>query len=117
MVRLGLSSLAARKLLEQSVVLAEEFPATLDALEAAVISWPHAVMLADVVGVLTDPQKRAEVEAWLLARAKGRTVPQLRASARRAVLRANAQAAARRLAAAIRGGRCGCTPGRTARAV
>jgi hypothetical protein len=42
------------------------------------------------------------VEARLLARAAGSTVPQLRAAARRAVLRADAAAATRRPAAAIR---------------
>jgi hypothetical protein len=102
MVALGLSSDAAVKLLEQSVTVVQQLPETLAALEAATISWPHAVMLADVLPSLTDPAKRAEVEAWVLGRAAGKTVPQLRAAARRAVLRADASAAARRLATAIR---------------
>jgi hypothetical protein len=102
MVALGLSSLAAAKPLEQSITVVEQLPATLTALEAGTISWSHAVMLADVLSPLRDPGTRAEVEAGLLQRAAGRTVPQLRAAARRAVLRADATAAARRLAAAIR---------------
>jgi hypothetical protein len=42
------------------------------------------------------------VEARLLARAEGKTVTQLKVAARRAVLRADASAATRRLVAAIR---------------
>ena len=101
MVALGLSSAAAAGLLADSVTLAERLPATLDALEAGVIGWAHARMLAEVVGPVKD-EARAGVEARLLARAEGKTVAQLRVAARRAVLRADAAAATRRLAAAIR---------------
>ena len=58
-------------------------------------------MLAEVVGPVKD-EARAGVEARLLARAEGKTVAQLRQAARRAVLRADAAAAAKRLARAIR---------------
>ncbi|MGZ4648428.1 MAG: DUF222 domain-containing protein, partial [Blastococcus sp.] len=76
-------------------------PATLAALEAAVIDWPTARMLAEVLAPLTD-ETRAQAEGALLARAGGRTLAQLRESARRAVLRADAAAALRRAAQAIR---------------
>ena len=85
---------------------------TLPALEAGVISWAHAVMLADVLPLLTDPARRAAVEADLLARAAGKTVPQLREAARRAVLRADASAAVRRMRAAIRDRQVRLFPGR-----
>ncbi|TFV87519.1 HNH endonuclease [Blastococcus sp. CT_GayMR20] len=102
MASLGLSSAAAARLLEQSVILVEQLPATLTALAAGEISWPHAVMLAEVLPLLTAPAVRAEVEADVLGRADGKTVPQLREAAKRAVLRADASAAVRRAAAAIR---------------
>jgi hypothetical protein len=101
MVAFGLSSVAASQLLAESVGLVEQLPATLAALQAGVIGWNHARMLTEVLSPL-QPAARAEVEARLLARAGGQTVPQLRMAARRAVLRADATAAARRLAAAIR---------------
>ena len=101
MAALGLSSPWASRLLAESVSLVEQLPATLAALEAGTISWAHAQMLVEVLAPLSDA-KRAEVEARLLAKAAGRTVTQLRATARRAVLRADAAAATRRLARAIR---------------
>ena len=111
MVALGLSSPAAARLLADSVALTQQLPATLAALEAGTISWAHAQMLVEVLAPLTDA-KRTEVEARLLARAAGRTVTQLRATARRAVLRADAAAAARRLARAIRERQVRVFPGR-----
>jgi hypothetical protein len=101
MLALGLSAPAAARLLADSVTLVQQLPATLAAVEAGRLSWAHARMLAEVLAPLTD-QDRAEVEARLLARAPGTTVTQLKIAARRAVLRADASAAARRLAAAIR---------------
>jgi hypothetical protein len=98
---LRLSSAAASGLLAESIALVEQLPATLDALQAGSIGWSHARMLTEVLAPLT-PADRAEVEARLLARADGTTVPQLREAARRAVLAADATAATRRLAAAIR---------------
>ncbi|SFD83499.1 DUF222 domain-containing protein, partial [Blastococcus tunisiensis] len=102
MVALALSSRAASTLLGESVVLVEQFPATVAAVEAGTISWAHARMLAHELSLLTDDALRASVEARLLAGAGGRTVGQLRVSAQRAVLRADASAAVRRLAAAIK---------------
>jgi hypothetical protein len=109
---LQLSGDAASGLLTESITLVEQLPATLDALEAGAISWNHARMLTEVLAPLKATD-RAQVEAQLTV-APGRTVTQLRAAARRAVLHADAGAAARRLAAAIRDRRCGCSPGRTA---
>jgi uncharacterized protein DUF222 len=101
MVALGLSAPAANGLLADAVTLVHRLPATVAALEAGVIGWPHARMLAEVLGPVKDAA-RTGVEARLLARAAGKTVAQLREAARRAVLRADADAATRRLAAAIR---------------
>src|SRR4051794_30093616 len=101
MLALGLSSPAATGLLAESIVLAERLPATVDALEEGRIGWPHAQAMADLVGPVKD-EVRAEVEERLLARAEGKTVAQFKAAARRAVLCADAAAAAWRLAAAIR---------------
>jgi len=101
MVGFGVSSRTAGALLAESVTLVEEFPATLDALEAGLIDRGQARMLTEELAPL-PPDLRVGVEAELLAGAEGRTLGQLRAAAQRAVLRADATAAARRLAAAIR---------------
>ncbi|MGY1803968.1 DUF222 domain-containing protein [Blastococcus sp. SYSU D00922] len=102
MAALGLSAQAASALLVESVTLVEQLPATLAALEAGVITPAHARMLTEVLSPIADDGIRAEVEAGVLARAAGRTVAALRVAAKRAVLRADASAAARRLAAAVR---------------
>ena len=102
MVALGLSAQAASAVLAESVTLVELLPATLTALEQATISWAHARMLTEVLAPITDAGIRAEVEARVLARAAGKTVSALRVAAKRAVLHADAAAAARRLAAAVR---------------
>lgn len=101
MVALGLSSQAASQQLTESITLVDRLPATLAALEAATLSWAHARMLCEVLAPLSD-EVLAAVEARLLSRAANKTVSQLREAARRAVLRADAGAAARRLARAIR---------------
>jgi hypothetical protein len=101
MAALGLPSRTASKLLSDSVALVEQLPATFAALEAGAISWPHARMLVEVLAPLGD-DARVEVEHQLLADAAGRTVAQLKAAARRAVLRVDAKAAAERMVAAIR---------------
>jgi hypothetical protein len=101
MLALNLSSSAATTLLSESVILVDQLPATLEALEQARIGPSHARMLTEVLTPLHE-EKRAEVEARLLARADGQTVGELKAAARRAVLRADVAAAARRAAGAIR---------------
>jgi hypothetical protein len=111
MVALGLSAEAASRLLAESLTLVERLPATLAALEAGMLSPAHARMLVEVLAPLADDAVRAGVEGRLLARAAGKTVPQLRVAARRAVLRADASAAVRRLATAIRERSVRCYPG------
>jgi hypothetical protein len=111
MVALGLSAAAAAGLLAESVTLVQRLPATWAALAAGSIGWNHARALAEIVGPVKD-EARAGVEERLLARAGGKTVAQLREAARRAVLRADAAAAARRLAAAIRDRGVRMFPGR-----
>lgn len=110
MVALGLSSQAASALLAESVALVEQMPATLDALESGTLSYAHVRMLIEVLAPLSD-EVRGEVEAKVLSRAAGRTVSQLRASARRAVQHADAGAAVRRLARAIRDRKVRVFPG------
>jgi hypothetical protein len=111
MLALGLSSQAATALLAESIVLAEQLPATVDALEEGRISWRHAQAMAEIVGPVKD-EVRADVEARLLARAEGKTDSQLRVAARRAVMRADAAAHTKRLAAAIRERSVRTYPGR-----
>ncbi|SFL94785.1 protein of unknown function, partial [Geodermatophilus ruber] len=101
-VRLRLTAHAAQALLEQAVILDEQLPATLAALEAGRLGERHAAVLADLLPLLADPAVRAAVEAGLLARLGSKTPPQLREAARRAVLRADPNAALRRAAAALR---------------
>jgi hypothetical protein len=99
--KLSLSPADATALLTDCLVLVEELPATLAALEQGRIGWEHARVLVELLAPL-DAEKRAEVEARVLARAEGKTRTQLRVAARRAVLRADANAAIKRAAAAIR---------------
>src|SRR3954468_2262201 len=94
-VALCLPARTAAGLLAEALTLVEQLPATLAALEAGVIGPAHARMLTEVLTPLDD-EPRAEVEGWLLARAAGAAVAQLRDAARRAGLRAGASAAARR---------------------
>jgi hypothetical protein len=100
--RLHLTGSAAQDLLVLAVTLDEQLPATLTALEEGRIGRKHAEVLAELLALLTDPAVRAEVEARLLARIGSKTPSQLRVAARRAVLRADANAALRRAAAAVR---------------
>lgn len=100
MVALGLSSRTAGRLLVEALTLVEDLPATLAAVEDGVLGWPAARMLVDRPPL--GEAARAEVEAEVLAGAAGRTLAQLTAATRRAVLRVDAVAAARRLAAAVR---------------
>src|SRR3954454_8525359 len=109
-VALCLPARTAAGLLAEALTLVEQLPATLAALEAGVIGPAHARMLTEVLTPLDD-EPRAEVEGWLLARAAGATVAQLRGAGGGGVLRAAAPAAARRAAAAIRERRVCVYPG------
>ena len=102
MAALAVTATAAERLLVDAVTLVERLPATLAAVEDGRLSWAHARMLGEVLAPLADPAVRAELEGRLLAGAAGKTVAQLRVAARRAVLRADAAAAARRAVLAIR---------------
>jgi hypothetical protein len=99
---LGISGRAASLMLVDAVTLVEGLPGTLAALSAGEISPAHARVMVEVAGPVSDPAKRAEVEAAVLGRAPGQTAPALRASVRRAVARIDAAAAADRLAKAVR---------------
>ena len=98
---LGLTARAAEALLVDSLLLVDRLPATLEALAAGRISWAHAQVMTDLVAPLRDGV-RGEAEARLLARADGKTTTQLRAAARRLVMKLDAASVARRVTEAIR---------------
>ncbi len=100
--RLRLPQRAAQTRLEEAVVLAEQLPATLAALEAAQISPAHARTLVDLLQPVSD-EKRAEIEAAALERAGSQTVDNLRSRVRRLIAKHDAAAALRRLVAAAKG--------------
>jgi hypothetical protein len=75
--------------------LVEEFPAVFAALEAGAITLPKARIIAEACTDL-DPVAAEAVEQKVLTRAPQQTTGQLRAALRRAVLRADHEAAARR---------------------
>ncbi|WP_158548482.1 HNH endonuclease signature motif containing protein [Blastococcus sp. TF02A-26] len=99
---LRISGPAAAGRLSDALVLVDRLPATLALLEAGRISWGHARQMITQVGPVTDDGLRAQVEARVLALLKDKTPPQLGDCARRIVLREDADAAARRLVAAVR---------------
>ena len=99
---LRLSGRAASMLLIDALTLVEGLPATLAALTAGDISPLHARAMIEIAGPVATAEKRAQVEAAVLPRATGQTVPALRASLRRAVARIDAAAAADRLVKAVR---------------
>ncbi|NDI49214.1 HNH endonuclease signature motif containing protein [Goekera deserti] len=107
---LRLTSDAATRLLVESVLLVEELPATLAALEEGRISQQHAAVLVDLLAPL-DAGVRAVAEERLLARAGGKTAAQLRAAARRLVQRLDPDALADRVERAIRDRRVGLHAG------
>ncbi|WP_433273259.1 DUF222 domain-containing protein [Pseudonocardia xinjiangensis] len=75
--------------------LVAEFPATFAALETGAITLPKARIIADGCADL-DPEASAAVERKVLPRAPEQTTGQIRAAVRRAVLRSDSEAAARR---------------------
>lgn len=100
---LRISGRAASMLLVDAVTLVEGLPTTLAALAAGDLSPQHARVMVEIVGPVTDPGTRAQIEADVLPRAvAGQAPTALRASARRAVAKRDAAAAADRLAAAVR---------------
>jgi Domain of unknown function (DUF222) len=101
----------ATALLAEAVTLAERLPATLAEVAGGRLGFEQARVLAELVGPVVDAAVRAQVEQRLLGRAAGRTVAQLRAAARRQVLRADAAAAAERAVVAIRDRQVSVHPG------
>ena len=99
---LGLSARAASMQLIDAITLVEGLPATLAALSCGDLSPAHARSMVELAGPVSDPAKRAEVEAAVLPRAPRQTVAALRACLRRAVACIDAAAAADRLAKAAR---------------
>jgi hypothetical protein len=102
--RLRLSQRTAQARLVEAVVLVEQLPATLAALEAGRIGPAHARALVDLLGPVSE-EKRAEIEAAALERAGEQTVDNLRARVRRIITRLDAAAALRRLVKAAKGRR------------
>ncbi len=99
---LRISGPAATAQLAESVVLAERLPLTLRLLSRGELSPAHARQMVNTVGPVRDDALRADIEAHVLGLLKDKTPPQLGDSARRIVLRRDAEAAGRRLVAAIR---------------
>ncbi|MGY1714152.1 DUF222 domain-containing protein [Geodermatophilus sp. SYSU D01106] len=94
---------AAGAMLEEAVTLVERLPATLALLARGEISPAHARQMVTVVGPVRDDALRTDIEAHVLRLLGGKTPPQLGDCARRVVLRKDAEAAGRRLVAAVRG--------------
>ncbi|SDF15193.1 protein of unknown function [Blastococcus fimeti] len=101
---LEISGQAAETLLERSLTLVHRLPRTLEALESGALHVGHLFPMLERVGPIADDEKRAEVEAKLLAWMAGRvtTPAQLADKARRLGLLVDARDTARRLAEAAR---------------
>ncbi len=99
---LRISASAASGRLTDALTLVERLPGTLWLLERGAISWAHARQLMAIVGPVADDELRARIENRVLARLGDKTPPQLGDCARRIVLREDAEAAARKLVAAVR---------------
>ncbi len=102
-VALSVTQTAAQTLLERSLTLVHRLPGTLAALEAGALHAGHLFPMLEHVAPIGEDRVRAQVEAGLLRWAAGRvtTPAQLGQKARREVLRRDARAAARKLAAAL----------------
>ncbi|MGY1738208.1 DUF222 domain-containing protein [Geodermatophilus sp. SYSU D00684] len=100
---LGTTTRAAAAQLEEAVTLVERLPATLAMLSRGELTHAHARQMVAVVGPVRDDAVRAEIEAHVLRLRGDKTPPQLGDCARRIVLRKDAEAAGRRLVAAVRG--------------
>src|SRR5215212_6781980 len=100
--RLRLPHRIALARLSEAVVLVDQLPATLAALEAGAITAAHASALVGLLEPVSD-DKRTEVEAAALERAGTQTVGNLRARVRRIIAKLDAAAALRRLVAAAKG--------------
>jgi hypothetical protein len=102
-VALRMSGGTAQRQLVEAVTLTERLPGTFDLLARGVLSPAHARQMVAVVGEVADHGLRTEIEAHVLSLLGAKTPAQLADCARRIVLRRDADAAARRLVAAVRG--------------
>ena len=99
----------AAAVLAEAEQLHARLPDTLACLESGQITGRHAAVIAEATSHL-DPATAARVQARVLARAARQTVPQLRASVRRAVLAADPRTAEDRHADAVTERRVVLTP-------
>ncbi|MDP9429786.1 MAG: DUF222 domain-containing protein [Actinomycetota bacterium] len=99
---LRISGPAATAQLADAVVLAERLLLTLGLLSRGELSPAHAGQMVHIVGPVTDDGLRADIEAHVLGLLGDKTPPQLGDCARKIVLRRDAEAAGRRLVAAVR---------------
>ncbi len=101
---LEITQQSAETLLERSLTLVHRLPRTLEALESGAVHVGHLFPMLERVGPIADAEKRAEVEAKLLAWRAGRvtTPAQLVDKARRLGLLVDARDSARRLVEAVR---------------
>jgi hypothetical protein len=96
---LNCSRAAATKLADAASLLTRLLPATWEALADGQLDWPRArALVAELIGPAREvaPRLLAEVEAAVLPRAHGLSVPGVRAAVRRELLRRDAAAADRR---------------------
>lgn len=99
---LRVTSAAAGAQLAESLVLVERLPGTYALLARGELTPAHARQMVNVVGPVEDDALRADIEARVLSLLDRKTPPQLGDCARRIVLRKDADAAARKLVAAVR---------------
>ncbi|MBB3083211.1 DUF222 domain-containing protein [Geodermatophilus sabuli] len=99
---LRISSAAATAQLVESLVLVERLPRTLELLARGELTPAHARQMVTVVGPVQDDAVRADIEEHVLRLLGRKTPPQLGETARRIVLRKDADAAARKLVKAVR---------------
>jgi Domain of unknown function (DUF222) len=99
---LRITATAATAQLVESLVLTERLPRTLALLARGELTPAHARQMVNLVGPVEDGDLRADIEAHVLGLSAGKTPPQLGDCARRIVLRRDADAAGRKLVAAVR---------------
>jgi hypothetical protein len=99
---LRITAASAGAQLVDSLVLVERLPRTLALMARGELSPAHARQMVNVVGPVQDDELRADIEAHVLGLLGRKTPPQLGDCARRIVLRKDADAAARKLVAAVR---------------
>jgi hypothetical protein len=99
---LSITANAAQAQLVDSLVLDQRLPATRALMAAGELSPAHTRQLINIVGPVADDALRADIEAHVLRLRGRKTPPQLGDCARRIVLRKDADAAGRKLLAAVR---------------